>query len=147
MFSGLTVATGSAELLALVDDVRRDQDQKVVLVFFGARLAEQLADEREIDEERNANLRLRHRGDREPADDGGLAVADEELVVGALFEEGVAKVGRGRLELRALGVQRHENLAVVRDVRRDSEDDTGLLERHRGAWGGCRRSALAERSD
>ena len=42
---------------------------------------------------------------------------------------------RERLDRRPLGVELHQDLAVVGHVRRDGEPDTGLLELHVGAGG------------
>ena len=84
--------------------------------------------------QRDSAPRLGHFGDGEAADDRGLAIVHQELVVGLLLREDEAEVGRGeRTDRRTLGVELHEHLAVVRHVRRDGETDTGLLELHRGA--------------
>ena len=77
---------------------------------------------------------LGHLGDRQAADDRRLAVVHQELVVGLLLLEDEAEVGRGqRLDRRALGVELHQDLAVVGHVRGDRQTDTGLLELHVGA--------------
>src|SRR5690348_15860778 len=52
------VAAGRTDGVTVVDNVWGDEDQEIRLVFLGPRLAEQLADEREIDQERNAGLGL-----------------------------------------------------------------------------------------
>ena len=66
------------------------------------------------------DLELVDLGDRQAADDCGLAVADEELVVGALLPEDESDVRRRELRIRILGVQLEQDLAVVGDVRRDA---------------------------
>ena len=49
---------------------------------------------------------------------------------------GLSAFGLGQqLDRGALGVQAHQDLPVVRHVRRDGEPDTGLLELHVGAGG------------
>src|SRR3954454_6120175 len=91
--------------LAVVRDARRHQDDQVAPVLLVLGEAEQLADDREAREERDARAVLVDRGDGQAADDRGLAVAHEELVVGLLLLEDEAEVGRReRLDGRALGV-------------------------------------------
>ena len=103
--------------------------------------AEQLAHDRQAAQERDARPGLGDLGDRQAADDRGLAVVDQELVVGLLLLEDEAEVRRGqRLDRRPLGVELHQHLAVVGHVRGDREPDTGLLELHVGAGRARRRS-------
>ena len=69
----------------------------------------------------------------EATDDRGLAVGDEELVVGAALVEEEPEVATDDVQPRLLGVDGHADLAVARDVRRDAENDAALLELHVGA--------------
>ena len=87
----------------------------------------------QIDEQRNTRLGLRGLRDGQSADDCGLAVADQELSVARLLAEDEADVRRRQLRIRVLGVQQQQDLTVVRDVRRDGQDDTDLLHLDRGA--------------
>src|SRR6185437_16129739 len=52
------VGAGGADGVTVVDNVWCHKDQKIRLVFLRARLAEQLADERQIDQERDTGLGL-----------------------------------------------------------------------------------------
>src|SRR6266404_294902 len=112
---------------AVVDDVRRDKDEEITLFVVGARFAEQPADDRQVDEERNSRLGLRGLRYGKTADYRGLAVADEELGVARLLAEDEAHVRRSELRIGILGVQQQEDLPVVGDVRGDRQDDTDLL--------------------
>src|SRR6266478_7023364 len=127
---------------AVVDDVRRDKDEEITLFVVGARFAEQPADDRQVDEERNSRLGLRGLRYGEAADNRGLSVADEKLRVARLLAKDEADVRRRQLRIRILGVQEEQDLAIVRDVRRDGQNDTDLLHLHRGAWL-CNRDARA----
>ena len=113
----------------VVDDARRDQDDQV-------RGASLRRDEKEKSVPRSGR-RAQHRdaraglvdfGDRQAADDGRLAVVDEELVVGLLLGEDEPEV-RGRPAARTAdrSVRRAIRIwPVVGDVRRDDEPDAGL---------------------
>ena len=125
-----SAAARRRDALSFIDDVGRDQDQQVALLFTSRGLTEELSNERQIHENRDADLRDRHFRHGEPADHGRLAIRDEELVVGTLLLEREAEVRRRRLEVGALRVQRHQDVAVVCDVRRDGENDARLLEVH-----------------
>src|SRR6476659_1623023 len=71
----------------VVDDPRRDQDDQVATPLALGGVAEQLAHDRQAAQERDARPGLVHFGDREAADDRGLAVVHQELVVGLLLLE------------------------------------------------------------
>ena len=79
--------------LALIDDVRRDEDQQVALLFRLARGAEQPADDRKIDEQRNAALELVTCVTVRPPMTAVSPSLDKKLVVCALLAENEADVG------------------------------------------------------
>src|SRR5688572_6166241 len=80
-------AAGGANRFPLVDNVRRDENQQVALLFAGIALREQLADQRQLAEERNPRAVANDLRLREAADDRGLAVGDKQLIVGAALVE------------------------------------------------------------
>src|SRR6478752_8033646 len=81
---------------AVVGDPGRDQDNEVAPIFLIVAEAEQLADDRQAAQERDAGVGLGDLGDREAADHRRLAVLDEELVVSLLLLDDEAQVGRGQ---------------------------------------------------
>src|SRR6185437_926421 len=123
--------TGRSHAFTVVDDVRRDEDEKVALLFGLLRDTEQLANQRKIDEHGDAALALSNLRDGEAADHRGLAVIHEQTVVGALFVEYVADVRTGKLRIGIFGVHVQQHLVVVRDVRRDLKDDTHRVKAYR----------------
>src|SRR5882724_5317820 len=70
---------------AVVGDPGCDQDNEITPVFRIAAEAEQLADDRQAAQERDAGPGLGDLGDRQAADDRRLAVFHQELVVGLLL--------------------------------------------------------------
>src|SRR5256714_7265894 len=112
---------------AVVDDVWRDENEKVTLFVVGARFAEESADQRQGDAQRNARIGLRGLGYGHTADARGLAVANEQLGVARLLAEDESDVRRCELRVRVLGVEQQQDLTIVGDVRRNRQDDTDLL--------------------
>src|SRR5262245_24553636 len=71
----------------VVGDPRRHQDDQVTPALAVFAEAEELADDRETRQQRDAAPVLLDFGDREAADDRGLAVVHQQLVVGLLLRE------------------------------------------------------------
>ena len=82
-----------------------DEDQEVTLFVVGTRLAEEPADQWQVDEQWNTLLGLRGLRDGQAADNRGLAVADEELGVACLLAEDETDVRRSQLRIRVLSVE------------------------------------------
>ena len=95
--------------------------------------AEESADDRKVDENRDARSAHAHRRLRQSAHDRRLAVGDEHFVVDLLRREDGADVVRLELHVGVLDVDLHLHLSVGRDLRRHGEDDARLLHVHRGA--------------
>jgi hypothetical protein len=67
--------------------VWRDEYEQITLFIVGTSLAEQSANERQVDEYRNTRLGLRGLGDGESVNDRDLAIAYEELGIADLLAE------------------------------------------------------------
>src|SRR5437868_283370 len=118
-------------LLTVVDDVWSDEDEQIALRFLPRGDAEETSDQRQVDEERDAGLRETHRGLRESAHHGCLAVANEDFVVDTLTREHRADVTTKVLHIRVLDVDAHLDLSIGRHLRRHVEDDTSFLNANR----------------
>src|SRR6185437_2521945 len=79
---------------SIVGDPRRHQDDQVAPVLAFAGEAEQLAYDRKPGKERDAGSGLVDLRHCQAADDRGLAIVDQQLVVGLLLREVEAEVGR-----------------------------------------------------
>src|SRR6201988_4261123 len=117
----------------IVDDVWRDQNQEIAPVLRLGREPKQLAQNRQIYKKRYSGLGYRDLSHRKSANYSRFAVVDQDLVVRLLRLERESDVDRRRPHVGAFGVHFHQDLAVRRDVRRDTEIDTGLLELDGGA--------------
>src|SRR4051812_6062013 len=113
---------------AVVDDVWRYENEQVALLVVGARLTEESAKDRQIYEERNARLGLGGLCYCQAADDCGLTISHQQLRVARLLAEDEADVRAGQLRVGILGVDEKKDLAVIRDMWRNGEDDTDILE-------------------
>ncbi len=81
---------------AVVDDPRRDQDNQVAPLFRVRMLKQKsLPTIGRLPSSGMPAAGLGHLGDGQAADDRGLAVVHQELVVGLLLREDEAEVGRG----------------------------------------------------
>src|SRR5919107_1888625 len=96
-------AAGGPNCFPLVDDERRDQDEQVALLLASVALREQLADQRQVAEERNPRAVLDDLRLGEAADDRSLAVGDEQLVVGAALVEEESEIATDDVQPRLLG--------------------------------------------
>ena len=72
---------------AVVDDPGRDQDNEVLPIFRVRLEAEELTDDREAPQQRDARRGSWSLSDRQAADDRGFAVVHEKLVVGLLLRK------------------------------------------------------------
>src|SRR5688572_21918674 len=91
-FELLRRATGRHLHVALIDNVRGDEDQKVALRLLARRVAEETTDQRQIHENRDTGPGDTHGRLRQSAHDRGLAVGHEQLVVDGLRWERRADV-------------------------------------------------------
>src|SRR3954469_11604480 len=120
------------------DDPWRDEHQQLRLVAAGGGVLEEKADERQVAEER-------HLGDVgavvlfvNTADDDRSTVLHQHLGLDVLGVDLHASCRRGA-RLVFVDVERHDDVAVRRDLRLDLQRQVGLAERHRR---GARRRRL-----
>src|SRR5689334_13666635 len=116
---------------ALVHDPRREEHQELRLARGVRLVAEQEPDIGQVPEEGHARIVDAFRLAVDAADDDRATVLDQDLGLDVLGGDRDARRGR-RPRLVLVHIDRHDDVAVRRDLRLHLERKVGLAERDRG---------------